>query len=156
MYPEIDFNFLFLTHGYNFRNTELHATLGLDQIKHLDRYIKIRNQNHKKFIGIISFMEELIYSVNNDGISSFCLPFIFRKKEDMVKLKRVLIENKIESRPIISGNLLLQPCFKSYGNYRDFTNAQIVHENGIYIGNNQFVNNERLDKLKDILRRTFA
>ncbi|HPS31761.1 MAG TPA: DegT/DnrJ/EryC1/StrS aminotransferase family protein, partial [bacterium] len=29
-YPDIDFNFLFLTHGYNFRNTELHATIGIE------------------------------------------------------------------------------------------------------------------------------
>ncbi|MBM3700838.1 MAG: DegT/DnrJ/EryC1/StrS aminotransferase family protein, partial [Actinobacteria bacterium] len=53
-YPNIDFNFLFLTYGYNVRNTELHAVIGIEQIKHLDRYISIRNKNYKKFLKLIS------------------------------------------------------------------------------------------------------
>ncbi|WP_448702964.1 DegT/DnrJ/EryC1/StrS family aminotransferase [Mucilaginibacter sp. AW1-3] len=156
MYPDIDFNFLFVTHGYNFRNTELHAVLGIEQLKHLDKYISIRNANHKRYLDIISPISDLLYVVDNPGISSFCLPFIFKNKKDKDLFKKVLIENEIESRPIISGNLLVQPCFKQYGNYADFTNAQIVQENGIYIGNNQFVNNERLNKLSEILKDTFA
>ncbi len=31
-YPDIDFEFLFLTDGYNFRNTEFNAVIGLNQI----------------------------------------------------------------------------------------------------------------------------
>lgn len=34
-HPTIDFNFLFLTRGFNVRNTELHAVLGLAQLRHL-------------------------------------------------------------------------------------------------------------------------
>ena len=48
--------------------------------------------------------------------------------------------NEIECRPIISGNLLRQPCFSKYGNYLEYVNAEIIHLNGLYIGNNQFVN----------------
>ena len=155
-YPDIDFNFLFVTHGYNFRNTELHAVLGIEQLKHLDNYISIRNENHKQFLNIINSIKDLLYVIDNEGISSFCLPFVFKKKEDKDAFKKVLIENNIESRPIISGNLLIQPCFAKYGNYTDFNNAQIVQENGIYIGNNQFVNSERLRLLDTILEKTFA
>lgn len=155
LYPEIDFNFLFITHGYNFRNTELHAVLGIEQLKHLDRYISIRNENHKKYLEIIEPISEKLYTANNPGISSFCLPFIFKSKSDKEKLKSVLIQNNVESRPIISGNLLVQPCFTQYGNYKDFPNAQIVNENGFYIGNNQFVNHERLNSLSQILKQVF-
>lgn len=154
-YPDIDFNFLFVTHGYNFRNTELHAVLGIEQLKHLDRYIAIRNENHKKYLEIISPIEHLLYKVDNEGISAFCLPFIFRNKEDKIKLQKALVDKGVESRPIISGNLLVQPCFAAYGNYKDFTNAQIVQENGFYIGNNQFVNCERLAILEEILHTVF-
>jgi CDP-6-deoxy-D-xylo-4-hexulose-3-dehydrase len=156
LYPDIDFNFLFLTHGYNFRNTELHAEIGIEQIRHLNRYILIRNENHRKFLEIISFIEAKIFPVNNEGISSFCLPFIFRDYGDKNALKNALEEAKIEIRPIISGNLLNQPCFSKYGKSTDFSNAQIIHENGFYIGNNQFVNDLRLNALKKILHETFA
>jgi len=154
-YPDIDFNFLFVTHGYNFRNTELHAVLGIEQLKHLDRYISIRNANHKMYLELIEPIKDLLYVLDSPGISSFCLPFIFKDKADKEIFKKLLIENNIESRPIISGNLLVQPCFSRYGNYKDFPNAQIVQENGIYIGNNQFVNKQRLDKLQSILKDCF-
>ncbi len=156
MYPGIDFNFLFVTHGYNFRNTELHAVLGIEQLKHLDNYIHIRNENHQHYLEVIEPIKDKLYMVENPGISSFCLPFIFRDKQNKKILRKALIEHNVESRPIISGNLLVQPCFAQYGNYQDFHNAQIVQENGIYIGNNQFVNAERLGILSDILRNTFS
>jgi CDP-6-deoxy-D-xylo-4-hexulose-3-dehydrase len=105
---------------------------------------------------VIAPIKEMLYPVDNPGISSFCLPFIFREKQDKELFKKALIENQVESRPIISGNLLVQPCFARYGNYKEFTNAQIIQENGTYIGNNQFVNSERLDILKNILKKTFG
>jgi len=154
-YPNIDFNFLFITHGYNFRNTELHAVLGIEQLKHLNHYISIRNDNHTNYLKKISFIKDLLYNVHSEGISSFCLPFIFKKKEDKISLMNALKANNIEYRPIISGNLLQQPCFSSYANFLDYPNAQIIHENGIYIGNNQFVNEERLNKLEEVLKSVF-
>lgn len=156
MYPDIDFNFLFLTHGYNFRNTELHAVLGIEQLKHLDNYIGIRNENHQQYLSVIKGIEDKLYVVDNPGISSFCLPFIFKDKSDKDIFKKALFENNVESRPIISGNLLVQPCFAQYGKYSDFPNAQLVQENGIYIGNNQFVNKERLAILSNILKEAFS
>ena len=154
-YPEIDFNFLFLTHGYNFRNSELHATIGIEQLTQLDRYIKIRNANYEKFVKIVSLIEDKIFLFNSEGISSFCLPFIFKEIKDKNLLQSKFLDNQIETRPIISGNLLRQPCFKSYENYSDFPNAEVLHQNGFYIGNNQFVNDERLDILNNILKKVF-
>jgi len=155
-YPDIDFNFLFLTQGYNVRNTELHAVLGSEQLKHLDRYIEIRNSNHKKFLDILDFLKEKLYVVDNPGISSFCLPFIFKDRHDRITLQKSLDLHNIESRPIIGGNLLRQPCFSGYARYKDFPHAEIIHQNGIYIGNNQFVNDERLKILEDIIKKNFG
>jgi CDP-6-deoxy-D-xylo-4-hexulose-3-dehydrase len=154
-YPDIDFNFLFLTYGYNLRNTELHAFLGIEQMNHLDSYIEKRNKNHKIYLSIIDGIKDMVYKVDHDGISSFCLPFIFKNKLDKEKLKSALIENQIEFRPIISGNLLKQPCFNKFDKAEKYTNAEIVDQNGIYIGNNQFVNEERLNKLAIVIKKTF-
>ncbi len=155
LYPNINFNFLFLTHGYNFRNTEFNAVIGIDQIKYLDNYINIRNENHKKYLEIIKKIEDKIYIVDNDGISSFCLPFIFKNNSDKKLLEKAVEDAEIEIRPIISGNLLNQPCFSKYGDYKDYKNSQIIHDNGFYIGNNQFVNDEKLDLLNTIINNVF-
>jgi len=155
-YPEIDFNFLFLTYGYNFRNTELSAVLGSEQLRHLNRYIEIRNKNHKKYLNIIEGIKEKLYIIDSQGISSFCIPFIFRDKSDKIEFQKSLESNKIEYRPIIGGNLLRQPCFSMYANYLDFPHAEVLHQNGIYIGNNQFVNDDRLNLLDSIVQENFG
>ena len=155
-YSNIDFNFLFLTHGYNFRNTELHAVIGIEQIKHLDRYISMRNENYKNFLKLISNIGEKVYMIENEGISSFCLPFIFKNTCDKNALEKALHDAEIETRPIISGNLLNQPCFSKYGKATEYECAQIIHENGFYIGNNQFVNDVRLNLLSKIITQTFT
>jgi CDP-6-deoxy-D-xylo-4-hexulose-3-dehydrase len=155
LYPGIDFNFLFLTHGYNVRNTELHAVLGLVQLGHLDRYISSRSQNHKKFLAIIKPIRGKLYHIDHEGISSFCLPFIFKSTKDKDKLKAELLRQQVENRPIVGGNLLRQPCFSQFGKPEDFPNAEIAHHNGLYIGNNQFVNSGRLALLEKIIGEVF-
>jgi len=154
-YPDIDFNFLFLTDGYNFRNTEFNAVLGLHQLQSLDKFIKIRNDNYDNFTKLLKPIEEKVYLHNTQGVSSFCLPFIFKSRTDKKKMQKKLVDNHIETRPIIGGNLLRQPCFEKYGNYQDFINSEIIHNNGFYIGNNQFVNKKRLSFLEQIIQQCF-
>jgi CDP-6-deoxy-D-xylo-4-hexulose-3-dehydrase len=155
-YKNVDFNFLFLTDGFNFRNTELHAVLGISQIKHLDRYVAIRNENYKKFIEIITPYKKFLVLPYKEGISSFSLPFIFYDYKDRDAFQAVIRQAGIESRPIISGNLMRQPFLKEYGTSENFDNAEILHTNAFYIGNNQFVNDERLSKLQSLLKDFFA
>jgi CDP-6-deoxy-D-xylo-4-hexulose-3-dehydrase len=158
LHPEVDPQFLFLTDGFNFRNTELHAVLGIAQLKHLDRYIAIRNENYKKFIDILAPYEKQFHPLPPPvGVSSFVLPFFFKDKQMKKAFQEKIKAAGIESRPIISGNLMRQPYFvRTFGvSPEAFPNAEIVHENGFYIGNNQFVNDERLGALKTLVDEFF-
>jgi len=154
-YPDINFDFLFLTDGYNFRNTEFNAVLGLHQIQGIDRFIEIRNNNYERFLKICEPYEKDLILFRNSGISSFVLPFLFRRKGLIKDFLNVLTANEIESRPIISGNLLVQPFLKQYYRPNSFSNADLLHSNGCYIGNNQFVNDERLNRIERILGEFF-
>ncbi|QQG44860.1 MAG: DegT/DnrJ/EryC1/StrS aminotransferase family protein [Candidatus Roizmanbacteria bacterium] len=151
----IDFNFLFLTTGFNVRNTELSAVLGLSQLKKIDQYIKIRNANHKKFVNILKKYSDFFAIPYKDGISSFCLPFILKKASLKKPLQKFLTKKGIESRPFISGNLLKQPFLKKYSKLNGFPNADHIHSNAFYIGNNQFVNENRLELLDKTLSEFF-
>ena len=153
MYPEIDFNFLFLTYGYNFRNTELHASIGNNQISNIDNYIKIRNSNHDYFNLIIKKYHEHFHVIDSIGKSSFCLPFFFKDNNIKKIVKTEFEKNLIETRPIISGNLLRQPCFKHFYKGNKFPNSEFVNDNCFYIGNNQFVTHERIDIISKILKK---
>lgn len=153
-YKNIDFNFLFLTDGFNMRNTELHAEIGLSQLKKVDNYIKIRNSNYLCFMELCDKYEELIL-LKSQGVSSFSLPFIFKEKSKKRLFQEFITKHGIESRPLISGNLLLQPFLKAYYDPKNFKNADFLHDNAFYIGNNQFVDGERLGTLKNIMGEFF-
>lgn len=154
-YSNISKQFLFVTDGYNFRNHEICAVLGLNQLKRLDEYIKIRNNNFKKFIELLQKYQNLFYSIQiNDQCSNFCFPLICKTKDTADKLKKQFDNNGIEHRPIIGGNLLKQPFLKKENitTQKEILNVDIVHNNGIYLGNNQFVGNSEIDLLEKIIK----
>jgi CDP-6-deoxy-D-xylo-4-hexulose-3-dehydrase len=155
-YPDISNQFLFITDGYNFRNHELGAVLGLSQLKRLDRYIQKRNENYKKFVDLISkYSIDFYVPLVPQTCSNFCFPLICRTKELADRLKVIFDEIGIEHRPIISGNLLKQPFLSGYNitTQKDNLNVDYIHNNGIYLGNNQFIGDSELNLLKFILER---
>jgi CDP-6-deoxy-D-xylo-4-hexulose-3-dehydrase len=153
-YPDISNQFLFLTDGYNFRNHEICAVLGLSQLKRLDKYIKKRNQNYKKFIELISkYSLDFYIPLFPKTCSNFCFPLICRTKELADRMRTIFDDVGIEHRPIISGNLLKQPFLSGYKittEKNDLT-VDYMHTNGIYLGNNHFIGDKELSLLKSIL-----
>lgn len=155
-YPDISNQFLFITDGYNFRNHELGAVLGLSQIKRLDDYIKVRNKNYKKFINLISKYSSKFYIPSfPETCSNFCFPLICKTKNIADTLKNVFDRDGIEHRPIIGGNLLRQPFLSSYkiATQKKELLVDILHDNGIYLGNNHFIGNKELHLLELILNQ---
>lgn len=152
-HPDIDFQFLFLTDGFNFRNTEFNAVLGLSQLPKLDKFIEIRNRNYRRFLSICRRFEDKLVILDRPGMSSFVLPFVLKDVALKAPFRELIRENGIESRPLISGNLLQQPFLKKYYKAGEFEVADMLHRNAFYIGNNQFVNDERLDVLEKLMER---
>lgn len=155
-YKDIDFNFLFLTDGFNVRNTEFNAVLGIAQMAHVDNFILQRNKNYQAFIKTCKKYQDELILLELQGLSSFVLPFIFKDKERKEAFKAILQGSGIESRPLISGNLLRQPFLTNYYNTTDYPNADFLHTNAFYIGNNQFVDENRLDILASLMANFFG
>ena len=155
-YPDISKQFLFLTDGYNFRNHEICAVLGISQLKRLDTYIKKRNENYKKFIELISkYSFDFYIPLFPKTCSNFCFPLICKTKELADKMRTIFDDVGIEHRPIISGNLLRQPFLSEYKitTQKNDLTADYIHNNGIYLGNNHFIGDKELSLLKSILEK---
>lgn len=153
--PDIQKSFLFVTDGYNFRNTELGAVLGLSQLKKLNSFIRTRRVQYKKYVDVVNSNLKYFYPVTyNEGNSSFCFPFICRTIEIKEKLIAIFEKYNIEYRPIVGGNLLKQPYLKNYkiDSNSDNLNVDLLHYNGVYIGNNQFITDNDMNFLKNILK----
>lgn len=151
--PEIEKSFLFVSDGYNFRNTELGAVLGLSQLKKLDSFIETRRARYKRFVDICNKSDKLYKMYEHVGNSSFCFPFIGKTAEIKSGLVALFEEYGIEYRPIVGGNLLKQPYLKEkYGDY-DMPYADALHSNGVYIGNNQFITDKNMDIIQKIVEK---
>lgn len=145
-YPHLNPQFLFLTDGYNFRNTEFGAVLGLEQLKRLDESIRIRRENYRLFVSKLDSTRFYVPCVSESN-SSFCFPLICKNSDDLPKLKKKLDSLKIEHRPIVAGNLLLHPFLEKWrGNFK---NADTLNYHGVYVGNNQFVTEDLVTLLLD-------
>lgn len=154
-YPDVDKRFMFITDGYNFRNNEFGAVLGLSQLPRLDSMIKRRREICDEFVSILKMRPDFFHIPNFEGNSSFCLPFIVKDRYWRNELQEYLEENGIETRPLCSGNLLRQPFLSEYEPFKEFPKVDYLHYHGFFIGNNHLISNEDIRKLETILINFF-
>jgi CDP-6-deoxy-D-xylo-4-hexulose-3-dehydrase len=149
-YPDVNPQFLFVTEGYNFRNTDLSAILGQSQLKRLDNMIETRNRNYELYQQLLNKYDSLFYTPHTLGtVSSFCFPFVSKLMSTHLKFGGLLFDYHVEHRPIVSGNLLRQPFLAEYS--AQCVKADVAHERGLYIGNNHFVDESNFHMLDEIL-----
>lgn len=146
--------YTFYNLAYNFRPTEINGFIGNTQIGFWDEIVSKREKNFKKFNQAIEENDDLykLNLVNMDIISNFGMPLIFKSKELFEKYKNSFIENQIEIRPIIAGNIARQPFLNGKKYFEtDFSNSEYVAQNGFYFGNNPEMNDEEINRILNLL-----
>ena len=113
---DLNSQFIFNLQGYNLRNNEIGAILGLSQLKRLNKNVDKRNQNHKYFLSKIN---KLKFFTDFDlvGSSNYAFNLILKDKNSkLVKNLMNNLKNKIEFRrgSVGGGNQLRQPYLKKY------------------------------------------
>ena len=123
--------FTFYYSGFNIRSTDFNASLGLEQIKKINKISKIREKNYERYK---SNLKSFWYQQSNLKItSSFGYATFVKNRLDVFKF---LKSKKIQSRPIICGNMAQQPFIKKIKkNNFDFKNSRFVDKYGIYLPN---------------------
>jgi CDP-6-deoxy-D-xylo-4-hexulose-3-dehydrase len=81
----------------------------------------------------------------------FCFPIFCENSDKKNKAIDFCNENLIETRPIISGNLLKQTCYKKYDDHTKFKNSDYLHKNAFYAGLHSKVTKENVIKLTNFL-----
>ena len=150
-YPDVDKRFMFITDGYNFRNTEFGGVLGLSQLPRLDSIIERRREVCDKFYDMLLDYWDVFELPDFEGNSSFCLPFILKDRAERIKFQEHLESKGIETRPLCSGNLLRQPFLSEYEPFKEFPKVDYLHYHGFFIGNNHLITDDDIEKLKTII-----
>ena len=150
---DLNADFIFLTQGFNLRNNELSAVIGIQQLKRLNKIIKARNINHRLFI---KHLRKDIFFTDFDlkGSSNYAFQLILKKrnKELFDKVLSVLKKNSIEYRvgSVGGGNQLRQPYLKSYiskKKCKSLKNTEHMHFYGLYIGNYPHLEHKKIINL---------
>jgi CDP-4-dehydro-6-deoxyglucose reductase, E1 len=144
-FPHIDPRFLFINLGYNLRPMEIQAAFGLEQLTRLDAMNQARRDNvlamRSAFETHPDWSAQLRFPRATTGLDPcwFGFPFIVESHVtfDPVRFRSELLKAGIDTRPIVSGNMALQPAVEMFNvnlELGPFSGAQEIHERGLFIG----------------------
>ena len=159
---EYDKKFIFSEPGYNFEPSEIGASFGLEQLKKLDKFNKIRNKNfnlHLRFFE--KYKNIFILHKIHEGIKTNFLayPIILKDNKyfERKDLQIFLEKNKIQTRPIFSGNILRHPAFEKLISSRNkliyYKNSDFIMKNGILIGCHQGLNSKNISYIHSVIKK---
>jgi len=134
---EVDGSFDFYCLGSNYRNTDINAFIGSIDLKRASQYAEKRKKLYEIFQQNLN--RDLFYlpeTRNKCEDVPFCLPIIVQYEKLIHKAKKICEELKIENRPIISGFLGYQTCYKNYFSLPNiyYNNSIMLHHKGFYVG----------------------
>lgn len=142
--------YTFYTLGYNLRATEINGFLGNVQLRFADEINTKRRDNFLAIAPSIYAQKNRFYPIKYDHIeflSNFAIPVVCRSGtiRDLLVKK---CEGKIEIRPVVGGDITAQPFFEAHvGKSTSCPNARLIHEQGLYFGNNPELTKEEKEKI---------
>lgn len=156
-----DAKFIFSEVGYNFQATEINGAFGLEQLKRLSIFKNQRRKNFAQYMRIFKKFEDVFILPQEDQRTKTVwigFPVIIRDQAgfDRLKFVKYLEENNIQTRPIFTGNVLLQPAFsniKTKKTSKDFPNANKIMKDGLLLGCHQSLEKRHIDYLEYTVSR---
>ena len=150
-YPDCNPLFTFAVPGYNVRNQEFNAVLGLSQLPRLQNNVEVRIENLEIWLDTLD-SDKFYTDFNKEGNSNFALPLILLKKdlEYMQKCCKLLDEENVEFRVGTAGggNQSRQPYLEKYEIItHDLNNVNHIHDYALYVGNHTELKKEQIINL---------
>ena len=144
--------------GYNLRPSEINGFIGNTQVPYLDKIVSTREKTFREFAKEIYSHDNLFYPIRYDHLdvaSNFAVPVVCKTKEIRDKLVEAC-DGIVELRPIVGGDMTKQPFFAKYEKdavLKD-SNAGLIHEQGLYFGNNPELTRKEKKTILDIFTKT--
>jgi dTDP-4-amino-4,6-dideoxygalactose transaminase len=134
--------FKFMLPGYNVRPLEMSGALGVEQLKKLPDFIETRRKNAKLFQSL--FADHPFIDIQQEIGASSWFGFSLVLKENApynrAELVRLLTENGVECRPIVTGNFVKNKEVLEHFDYEvsgGLENSEYIDEHGLFVGNHQ-------------------
>ena len=133
--------FTFYYSGFNIRSTDFNACIGIEQIKKIHQIVKIRQKNflrYKSNLKSFWFQKSDLSILSSFGYATFV--------KNRLEVYKYLKSKKIQSRPLICGNIGQQPFIKkNIKRIFNLDNAKFVDKYGIYLPNHTNLSLQDID-----------
>ena len=148
-------SFRFVLPGYNVRPIEISGAIGVKQLEKTPSFLEKRRENAKLFVKLFKNDPNYLIQKDIDKSSWFGFSLII-KKDSKLKRKEIidlLQRNKIECRPIVTGNFVRNEVMRyfDYEVHEELKNADYLHDNGFFVGNSHKNLTKNINFLRDIL-----
>lgn len=158
--------------GFNFKPLQLQAIIGLQQIKKLSKFQKIRSYNFNKLYYILSKYQHWL-SIGKQQLNSkvnwFCFPITIKQNAPFTRAQFIqyLEQNGIETRLYFGGNILYHQAYKNFvqknyqGDYNKihqrFPEAKYITQNTFFLGISQIITPQQIEyvcqKIKNFMEK---
>lgn len=135
---EFHAKYTFYDLGFNLRPTEITGFLGQYQMQFLDANIQNRERNYLRLEQIMIQNPDLVQLRHEhiSTLSTFAIPVVCKTPELRDHYLARFAGAGIEIRPMIAGNMQVQPFYKKYVTEKyELPGTDFVHSNGFYCGN---------------------
>ena len=149
----VDHKYVFENVGYNLKPLDLQGAIGIVQLDKFDEISNLRKKNKERMDSIFSKVPGVRIIQENDSAETswFGAPIVCESGSLKRALVSTLEKNRIQTRNYFAGNLLMQPAYRKYGNWKEYKNATEVLSKVFFVGVSPTITDEMLDYVKDIV-----
>lgn len=158
-----DGKFWYTERGFNMRPVEAQAAFGLEQLKRLPEFEKIRAINFTKLRTFFTSYSDLFnlphipekfIGTYTNKINWLAFPLTLKAKAPFTRFELVqwFEDHNIQTRPIFSGNILRHPAFKDLDDGKEFFQADYIMRFGILLGIHQGMDQTQLKYIEEVFK----
>ena len=146
----------FVLPGFNLRPTEISGAIGVKQLEKLPGFVKKRRKNADFFVN--KFKDSQNYKIQIEVGNSSWFGFSIILQNKLIGKRKEIIEllttNGVETRPIVAGNFTVNPVMKflKFLPIPPLPAADLIHNEGFFIGNHHFDVSNEISHVYSILR----
>jgi len=123
--------------GYNYRMSNIHAVIGLNQLRHLEEFLKKRNELAKIYSQELEKIEwiepQKVYTHSFSSYYAYIVKILPNSPVSRDALMKYLREKGVETT-IMFKPVHVQPCFKSVFDIQNrYPNAELVGTNSLVL-----------------------
>lgn len=154
-YP-IDHRYYFTEVGFNLRPLDLQGAIGVEQIKKFDEIHQCRRTSKIKLGEILTRNIPGIKTIQEIGkaeTSWFGTPVVCSSSTLKSALVKHLECNKVQTRNMFAGNILVHPAYKHLDDYRKYPKSNKVLETVFFIGASPHYRDNVFEYVEDVVKR---